>query len=367
MKIGVLCYPTYGGSGVVATELGRAMARRGHEIHFINHQLPVRLHGDGFSENIYFHEVAVPNYPLFVHPPWTMALAGRVVQVIREYGLDLLHAHYAVPHSLVAVLARQVAGNVGVVTTLHGTDITLVGVEPDFLEVTRYAIESSDAVTAVSHALARETAERLTIEKSIHTVYNFVDLEDFSRQEDNPRDHYAQAGQAVLTHVSNFRPVKRLLDVVEIFARVRSQRPAVLLLVGDGPDRCPALCRAKELGIAEDIRLLGQQQQIVQILSASDLLLLPSEKESFGLVALEAMACGVPVVGSNVGGLPEVIEGKGGILCPVGAVDDMAAAALRILDDLPAWRLISREQAHKFSEERWVNEYEEIYKQVIAK
>lgn len=364
MKIGTLCYPTYGGSGVVATELGRAMAQRGHEVHFINNQLPVRLHGDGFSQNIYFHEVAVPNYPLFVHPPWTMALAGRVVQVIKEYGLDILHAHYAIPHSLVAVMASQIAGKVGVITTLHGTDITLVGAEPDFLEITRYAIESSDLVTAVSQDLAAETRERLQIEKTIHTVYNFVDLDIFQRGTASPRSHYAQPGQAVLTHISNFRPVKRLQDVIRIFARVRRHRPAVLLLVGDGPDRCPAMKCARELGVQEDVRLLGQQQQVAEILSASDLLLLPSEKESFGLVALEAMACSVPVVASNVGGLPEVVGSRGGLLHPPGAIEDMAEAALTILDDLPVWRQSCREQAMGFGERRWVDEYEELYKQV---
>lgn len=366
MKIGVLCYPTYGGSGVVATELGRAMAERGHEIHFVNHQLPVRLHGKKYLSNIYFHEVAVPNYPLFVHPPWTMALAGRIVQVIKEYGLDILHAHYAVPHSLVAVLARQIAGKVGVITTLHGTDITLVGTEPDFYDVTRYAIVSSDAVTAVSRALALETAEKLDIHSPIHTVYNFVDLDLFDRQKDNPRNLYARDEQVVLTHISNFRPVKRLFDVVEIFARVRREREAVLLLVGDGPERCPALARARELGVADDIRLLGQQQEIVPILSASDVLLLPSEKESFGLAALEAMACGVPVVGSAVGGLPEVVGSSGGKLCPLGDVEAMTSAVLDILGDLPRWRKTSREQAQGFSETRWVDEYEALYRQVIS-
>lgn len=365
MKIGVLCYPTYGGSGVVATELGRAMAQRGHEVHFINHMLPVRLEGE-FSSDILFHQVTVPSYPLFAYPPWCMALTGRVVQVIEEYGLDVIHAHYAVPHSLVAVLARQIAGRVKVVTTLHGTDITLVGSEPGFLEVTRYAIEASDAVTAVSRALAQESRERFDLKIPIHTVYNFVDLHRFRRHQESPRACYAKPDQAVLIHISNFRPVKRLLDVVEIFARVRRRRPAVLLLVGDGPQRCLAHGRARELGVAEDVKFLGQQQEIVSLLSASDLLLLPSEKESFGLVALEAMACGVPVVGSNTGGLPEVVGSQGGLLAPVGDVEAMAEAGLQILSQLPRWRESALAAAQGFSQEHWVGQYEEIYRQVMG-
>lgn len=365
MKIAVLCYPTYGGSGVVATELGKAMAERGHEIHFINHQLPVRLQGNGYASNIYFHEVAIPSYPLFSHPPWTLALTGRVVQVIKEYDIEVLHAHYAVPHSLVAVLARDIVNKVGVVSTLHGTDITLVGTEPDFLDVTRYAIESSDVVTAVSKSLARETRTKLGVDKEIHTVYNFVDLDHYTRRPTSPRKCYApDADTLVVTHISNFRPVKRLEDVIAIFAKIRERRNAVLLLAGDGPERGPALTKAKELGVEGDVKLLGQQHQVVPLLSASDLLLLPSEKESFGLVALEAMACGVPVVGSYVGGVPEVIGEDGGILCPLGDVDAMAAAALAIADELPAWRKRVRHQAQNFSATRWVDKYEELYQQV---
>lgn len=366
MKIGVLCYPTYGGSGVVATELGKVMAERGHEIHYINQQLPVRLQGEGFSSRIFYHEVALPNYPLFAHPPWTFALAGRVVQVIKEYGLDLLHAHYAVPHSLVAVLARQITGCVSVVTTLHGSDITMVGSAPDLKDITRYVIEASDVVTAVSHDLARETVKLLGVNKEIHPVYNFVDLEHYRRREATPRSVYATDDQAVLTHISNFRPVKRLRDVVEIFAGVCRQRSAVLLLIGDGPDRCAALTRAQELGVASQVKFLGQQQEIVPLLSATDLFLLPSEKESFGLAALEAMACGVPVVGSKVGGLPEVV-GPGGILCPAGDVKEMTAAALTILANLLPWRQQAREQAEKFSEPRWVDRYEGLYRQVLSR
>ena len=366
MKIGVLCYPTYGGSGVVATELGKAMSQRGHEIHFINSQLPVRLQGNGYTSNVFFHEVAVPNYPLFAHPPWTLALTGRVVQVIKEHGLDILHAHYAVPYSLVAVMARQITGRTGVVSTLHGTDITLVGSEPDFLDVTRFGIESSDAVTAVSQDLAQETVSRFMISKPIHTVYNFVDLDLYQRQESNPRSIYARDEQVVITHISNFRPVKRLGDVIEVFARIHRMRPAVLLLAGDGPERCAALARARELGVADDVKFLGHQLQVVPLLSATDLLLLPSEKESFGLVALEAMACGVPVVASSIGGLPEVVGTDGGMLCPVGDVDIMAAAALSIIDDLPAWRQRVRLRAQFFSQDRWVNEYETIYRQVAG-
>lgn len=364
MKIGILCYPTYGGSGVVATELGRAMARRGHEVHFINHMLPVRLEGE-FASEIFFHQVTVPNYPLFAaYPPWSMALTGRLVQVIKEHGLDVIHAHYAVPHSLVAVLARDIVGGVGVVTTLHGTDITLVGREPDFLEVTRYAIEASDAVTAVSQALAQESGELFALNRPIHTVYNFVDLDHFRRQQDSPRAHYAQPDQAVLIHISNFRPVKRLLDVVEVFARVRRHQPAVLLLVGDGPQRCPATEWARQLGVEEDVKFLGQHQDIVALLSASDVLLLPSEKESFGLAALEAMACGVPVVGSDAGGLPEVVGAGGGLLAPVGDVATMSEAVLQMLTQIDNWRCTARTEAQRFAQQPWVDQYEEIYRQV---
>ena len=339
------------------------MAHRGHEVHFINHMLPVRLEGE-FSNEIFFHQVTVPNYPLFAYPPWSMALTGRVVQVIKEHGLDVLHAHYAVPHSLVAVLARQIAGQVGVVTTLHGTDITLVGSEPDFLEVTRYAIENSDAVTAVSQALAQESRERFALSIPVHTVYNFVDLDHYRRQVDSPRSHYARPEQAVLIHISNFRHVKRLTDVVEVFARVCRQRPAVLLLVGDGPQRCPAAERARQLGVAEDVKFLGQHQDIVSLLSASDVLLLPSEKESFGLAALEAMACGVPVVGSNAGGLPEVVGAGGGLLAPVGDVASMAGAALQMLEEISPWRSGARKEALRFAQPLWVDKYDEIYRQV---
>jgi len=361
MKIGVLCYPTYGGSGVVATELGKAMAQRGHEVHFINYQLPVRLQGNGYSPGIYFHEVVVPDYPLFAHSPWTLALAGRLVHVAQEYGLDVIHAHYAVPHALAAVLARDIVGKIGVVTTLHGTDITLVGKEPDLLEVTRHGIQRSDVATAVSHFLAQETRNQLGVEKDIQTVYNFVDLEQYQRC---PNKLSLGQDEAVLIHISNFRPVKRLEDVIRVFAGVRRQRRAVLLLVGDGPQRCAAQTLARELGVQEDVKFMGQEQSIVPLLSAADLLLLPSAKESFGLVALEAMACGVPVVGSAAGGLPEVVGEAGGILCPVGDVEAMTKAALSILADLAPWRRGSRRQAQLFSHTRWVDEYEQIYRQV---
>jgi len=364
VKIGILCYPTYGGSGVVATELGLAMARRGCQVHFVNHLPPVRLKADDCSR-VFFHEVSVPNYPLFPHPPWTMALTGRVIQVIKEYGLDLIHAHYAVPHSLVAVMARQITGRVKVLTTLHGTDITLVGTQPDFLEITRFAIENSDAVTAVSKALARESVERFGLRCPVHTVYNFVDLEHYKRRDEGLRSVYAEPGELVLVHISNFRPVKRLVDVVEIFARVRQKRPAVLILAGDGPQRCAALARARALGVAADVRFVGLQQEIVPLLSAGDVFLLPSEKESFGLAALEAMACGVPVVGSDTGGLPEVVGNGGGILAPVGDTEAMAAAVLEIARDLPAWRASCREQAQKFSADIWVDKYQDLYRQVM--
>ncbi|MTI96384.1 MAG: N-acetyl-alpha-D-glucosaminyl L-malate synthase BshA [Firmicutes bacterium] len=367
MKIGILCYPTYGGSGVVATELGKELARRGHIVHFINSQLPVRLDGDGFSDKIFFHEVSVPNYPLFSHPPYTLALAGRVVQVIKEQGLDLIHAHYAVPHSLVAVLAREISGQARVVTTLHGTDITLVGTEPSFLDVTRYAIEASDCVTAVSASLARDTRELLAVNKEVHTVYNFVNPDIYRPVPPAIREVYVGEGEHLLIHISNFRPVKRVPDVIEVFARVRESVPAVLLLVGDGPQHCHALAKARELGVSEHVCFLGQQREVVPLLSASDVMLLPSEQESFGLAALEAMACGVPVVASTAGGLPEVVaDGIGGRLLPVGDTRGMAAATLEILGNPRRWREGALERAQNFSSTRWVAEYEALYRQVLA-
>src|SRR4051812_41877236 len=337
MKIGIVCYPTFGGSGVVATELGKALANRGHQVHFVTYNQPARL--DLFSENLFYHEVSVSNYPLFDFPPYELALASRLVDVVRHEQLDVLHVHYAIPHASAAFMAKQILATYGiyipVVTTLHGTDITLVGKDRTFKPVVTFSINQSDGVTAVSENLRHDTYEFFEIDTDIKVIPNFIDLTRFSlKAKDHFKKAIAPSGEKVLVHTSNFRKVKRTEDVVRIFAEVIKKIPSKLLMVGDGPERsgCEQLCR--DLGVADNVRFLGKQDAIEEILSVADLFLMPSQSESFGLAALEAMACKVPVISSNAGGLPELnVDGETGFLKSVGDVEGMAEKAIYILED----------------------------------
>ncbi|MBI2081488.1 MAG: N-acetyl-alpha-D-glucosaminyl L-malate synthase BshA [candidate division NC10 bacterium] len=372
MRIGITCYPTYGGSGVVATELGVELARRGHEIHFISYALPFRL--QQFDQHVFFHEVEVLAYPLFDHPPYTIALAAKMADVARQVGLDILHVHYAIPHAVSAHLATEVLGPGGpaVVTTLHGTDITLVGRDPSLFSITRFAIESSDGVTCVSRYLAERTRELFGITRPAAVIPNFVDTKRFAPQADGcPRAVFAPRGERLLIHLSNFRPLKRIPDVIRIFAEVRRHLPARLLMVGDGVERPAAVALAHELGVADDVLFLSRQEDVPRLLLAGDLFLLPSEEESFGLAALEAQSCGLPVIASRVGGLPEVIaDGESGFLFPVGDVRGMAEAAVRLLQDPARHRQMGeaarrRVLAH-FDAGLIVPQYEAFYAAVLA-
>jgi N-acetyl-alpha-D-glucosaminyl L-malate synthase BshA len=371
MKIAITCYPTYGGSGVVATELGKELAARGHDVHFISYAQPIRL---TVSERIYFHEVEVLSYPLFEYPPYDLVLATKMAEVAARHDLDILHVHYAIPHSISAYLAKMILGDkkIPFVTTLHGTDITLVGNDSSYLPVTRFGIEQSDAVTAVSAYLKQRTIEEFQIRRPIEVVPNFVDCDMYGRKEDAKfRAGFARAHEQIVIHISNFRPLKRVEDVVSTFAMVRQRCPAKLLMVGDGPDRPKAERLAQTKNVTDDVLFLGKQNDMAPLLSISDVLLLPSENESFGLVALEAMASEVPVVATNVGGLPEVIaHNVDGFLCEVGDVEGMAKAVVRILQD-PAYRreLGKKARAHAradFSASQVVQAYEDLYRRTIA-
>ena len=333
MKIGITCYPTYGGSGVVATELGIELAARGHEIHFISYAMPIRL--SSTHERIHFHEVEVTSYPLFDHPPYTLALATKMIEVAEQVSLDLLHVHYAIPHSVSALLARLMAQpkKLPFITTLHGTDITLVGNDRSYLPITRFSIEQSDGVTSISNYLRERTIQEFEIKRPIEVIPNFVNCDLYKRCEDQTaRKQWAKNGEPILMHLSNFRPVKRITDVVEIFARVREKIPAKLVMMGDGPDRGAAEYIVRTKRLSKDVFFMGKQDQVQEKLGLADLFLLPSELESFGLAALEAMACEVPVIATNVGGLPEVVtHGVDGYLIPVRDVEAGARYALEIL------------------------------------
>src|SRR3982751_482056 len=340
LKIGITCYPTYGGSGVVATELGLELAQRGHDIHFISYAQPIRL--DRPTAHIHYHEVEVSRYPLFDYPPYDLALATRMAEVSELYDLDLLHVHYAIPHSVSAMLARQMlaAGpkkrKLPFVTTLHGTDITLVGQDLSYLPITRYSIEQSDGVTAISQYLRERTVREFDVKNHIEVIYNFVNCDVYSRDKNfaERREQYAPNGERILVHLSNFRPVKRVTDVIEVFDRVSKQVPSRLLMIGDGPDRPAAEWMAKRKGLRDRVSFLGKQDRVGDKLAIADLMLLPSELESFGLAALEAMACEVPTVATRVGGLPEVIDdGETGYLAHVGDVGEMARCSIEILSD----------------------------------
>ncbi len=372
MRIGIVCYPTFGGSGVLATELGKALANEGHQVHFITYQQPVRL--NVFNANIFYHEVRVPTYPLFDYPPYETALASTMVDVIANNNLDLLHVHYAIPHASAAYMAKRILEKQGkkipVITTLHGTDITLVGKDKTYAPVVTFSINESDAITAVSHNLRDETFRSFKIEKEIEVIHNFVDVERFQKKPiDAFRRVIAPNGEYILLHASNFRKIKRVEDVVRIFAAVNKEVPSKLLFVGDGPERPSAESLSRELGICDDMRFVGKQEQMEEILAITDMFLLTSEYESFGLSALEAMAAGVPVISTNAGGLPEInVPGVTGYLGNVGDVEDMAAHALDILKDdarLKQFKINALQNARKFDIHNIVPKYEELYNRFL--
>ena len=373
IKIGIVCYPTFGGSGVVATELGKALAKDGYQIHFITYSQPTRL--DFLNENLFYHEVNTRTYPLFEYPPYELALASKMVSVAINEKLDLLHVHYAIPHASAAYMAKQILKTQGilipVVTTLHGTDITLVGKDPTYEPVVTFSINQSDGVTAVSQDLRKETYHSFKITNDIEVIPNFIDLEKFKKQK---KDHFKKAicpnGESLVVHTSNFRKVKRVLDVIRIFHNIVKEIPAKLLMIGDGPDRDPAEILCRELHISEDVRFLGKLEAVEEVLSVADLFLMPSEKESFGLAALEAMACEVPVISTNTGGLPELnIQGGTGFLSAIGDVEDMTKKALFVLDPahLPTFKANALKRAKEFDISRILPLYESYYEYVMEK
>jgi len=372
MKIGITCYPTYGGSGVIATELGKELALRGHEVHFISYALPFRL--SHYIENIVFHEVEISNYPLFEFPLYSLSLASKMVEVAEFEKLDLLHVHYAIPHATSAYLAKEMlrkSRDLKIFTTLHGTDITLVGLEPSFLPLVKFSIEKSDGVTAVSRFLKEKTITNYSCETDIHVIPNFVDTDLFKPESNGEfRKAIAPNGEKILVHTSNFRPVKRVPDTIRIFEKIQKEIPSKLILVGDGPDRseCERLCRQLEL--YDKVKFLGKQDGLVEILSSSDLFLIPSQSESFGLAALEAMACGLPVISSSVGGLPELVRhNETGFIAEIGDVDRMAKYALELLTNERKYKLFSensRQRAvNKFDKSKIVPLYEDYYEQIL--
>lgn len=378
MKIGITCYPTYGGSGVVATELGKALALRGHDVHFISYAMPTKL--NTFIDRIFYHEVEIYSYPLFDFPLYSLALASKIVEVTKFYNLEILHAHYAIPHATSAYLAKEILNsesktnyNLRVVTTLHGTDITLVGLEPSFLPTIKFSIEKSDGVTAVSHFLKDKTVSNYQIKREIEVIPNFIDSQKYKRTVDNKTECFkknlAPEGEKILIHTSNFRKVKRVQDVIKIFYEVNKKVPSKLILVGDGPERsdCEQLCR--ELQITERVKFMGKQDSLWELLSISDIFLIPSQTESFGLSALEAMSCSVPVISSSVGGLPELnIHGETGYIAEIGDIDRMAKYAVDLLSNEKKYAFFqnkAREQAMKFSDEIIVPVYEKFYEKIL--
>jgi N-acetyl-alpha-D-glucosaminyl L-malate synthase BshA len=374
MKIGIVCYPTYGGSGVIATELGLGLARRGHEVHFITYRRPVRL--SHFHENVFYHEVDTEDYPLFEYPPYDTALASKIVDVVKYQNLDLLHVHYAIPHAAVAYMAKKILLTQGrylpVVTTLHGTDITLVGNNSAFAPVVEFSINKSDGVTAVSENLKEDTLRLFNIQREVKVIYNFIDFDRFKKVN---KDHFkkiiAPEGERILVHTSNFRKVKRVEDVILIFKQVQEKIPSKLLMIGDGPERQNAERLCRELGLGNEVRFLGKQDAIEELLAICDLFIMPSESESFGLAALEAMACEVPVVSSNGGGLPEVnIHGVTGFMSNVGDIDEMAQYAIQLLSDdamLQQFRINALAQAKRFDLNNILPDYEAFYEEVLEK
>jgi N-acetyl-alpha-D-glucosaminyl L-malate synthase BshA len=372
VRIGIACWPTFGGSGAVATELGIALADHGHEVHFMTYAPPVRL--DTLRRDVHFHPVTVSAYPLFKYPPYDLALASKMAEVAEEHRLDLLHVHYAIPHASSALRAREMLGGGGprIVLTLHGTDITVVGTDPAYRRTTQFAIDRCDVVTAVSQWLVDETIRIFQPHRAMRRIPNFVDLDRFRPgTAEAVHGRLAAPGESVLMHVSNFRPVKRILDVIRVHAKVAAVRPARLVLVGDGPERPAAEEEARRLGVEDRVSFLGERVEVDRILPAADLFLLPSESESFGLAALEAMACGVPVIGTRTGGLPELVEeGRSGHLCTTGDVDCMAAFAGGLLHDrerLAAYRAGARARAAEFSRTDVVRLYEDCYRELLER
>ena len=374
MKIGIVCYPTFGGSGVVATELGMALADKGHEIHFITYRQPVRL--NALSKNIHFHEVFVEEYPLFRFQPYELALSSKLVSVVKQFGIEILHVHYAIPHAYAAYMAKQMLKEddieLPIITTLHGTDITLVGSHPNYKTAVEFSINNSDVVTAVSRSLRDDTLRLFNVRKEIEVIYNFIDFGKYARQDsvDCKRNSLAEDHERIITHVSNFRPVKRISDVIEVFYKVQQQIPARLLMVGDGPESESAEQQVHDLKIEDKVLFLGNSDEIDKILSFSDLFILPSRTESFGLAALEAMAARTPVISTNTGGLPEVnIHGETGFLSDVGDIDDMAANAMKILkntEQLEQFKSQAQRFAHRFSIDKVLPVYEDMYQELKA-
>ncbi len=372
MKIGIVCYPTYGGSGVIATELGNGLAKKDYKIHFITYSQPARL--DFFNENLYYHEVDFRNYPLFQYAPYELALASKMVEVAQFEQLDLLHVHYAIPHASAAFMAREILKtkgiNIPVITTLHGTDITLVGKDPSYEPVVTFSINQSNAVTAVSESLKQDTYEHFDVNKDIYVIPNFIDLKRFNKLS---KDHFRKAicpdDEKLIVHTSNFRKVKRVEDVLAVFKGVNAVVKCKLLLVGDGPERTRIENLCRETGDCNDIRFLGKLEAVEEVLSVSDLFLMPSEKESFGLAALEAMACEVPVISSDAGGIPELnIDGESGFVCKIGDVKDMTEKALHVLKDenLSRFKKGALNRAKKFDIHKILPMYEEVYEQTLA-
>ncbi|TAL71077.1 MAG: N-acetyl-alpha-D-glucosaminyl L-malate synthase BshA [Bacteroidetes bacterium] len=372
MKIGIVCYPTYGGSGIVATELGLELARKGHHVHFISYALPTRL--NTFQDNVFFHDVEIPNYPLFEFHLYTLALVGKIIDVVKYEKIDILHVHYAIPHAVSGYLANQILQkdySLKLVTTLHGTDITLLGLEPGFHPIIKFSLEHSDRITAVSSFLREKTIQHFNTGKEIDVIPNFVNTSLYNRfAQPGLKKNIAPNDEKIFIHISNFRTVKRVCDVIKVFNEVNKQIPSKLLLVGDGPDRIPAENLARELGIQNHIKFLGKQTSLVELLSVSDVFLLPSQSESFGLSALEAMSCGVPVIGSNIGGIPEVVEhNETGFVAELGDVKRMAKYALELLQNSKKWHIFSsnarKRAVELFDTNLIVPKYETLYNELL--
>ncbi len=371
MKIGIVCYPTFGGSGIVATELGQKLAERGHQIHFISYAAPMRM--EKFRENIFYHEVDVSHYPLFEFNLYTLALTSKIIDVVKFEKLDIIHAHYAIPHAISGILSKQVLSDtkIKLLTTLHGTDITLVGLEPAFHPLVKYSLDNSDGITAVSNYLKNNTLQHFKINKDISVIHNFIDPELYKRKDCSAiKSAICPKGEKVLIHISNFRPVKRIKDTVLILNEVLKETPARLVLVGDGPERTETEKLARELGISEHVMFLGKQHALIELLSCADVFLLPSQSESFGLAALEAMSCGVPVVASNIGGIPEVVaHGETGYVAEFGDIKRMSKYVIELLTNKRKWDVFSensrRHAVEKFNTDIIIPQYEKVYEELL--